>query len=153
MTVKIEWRIPVKKAVLAAFLGAGIWVIWNVPVSAHHSSAAYDRDADVEVAGTIREFQYTNPHSGLFVEVVDKAGKTVDWGFEAEGPSTLLRAGIKVSSLKAGEKVTVRGHPLKDGRPAALLVSVTKADSSVLSTNAPLRRGPGGKPIEEPPAP
>jgi hypothetical protein len=81
--------------VLAAFLGAGMSVTASVPASAHHSAAAYDRDADVEVAGTVREFQYTNPHSWLFVEVVDKAGKTVDWGFEAEGPSTLLRAGIR----------------------------------------------------------
>ena len=142
-----------KKALLAVFLGAGISVSWNVQVSAHHSAAAYDRDADVEVSGTIKEFQYTNPHSWLFVEATDKAGKTVVWGFEAEGPSTLLRAGIKVSSLKSGEKVIVKGHPLKDGRAAALLVAVTKADGSVLSTTVALRRGPGGNPIDAPVAP
>jgi len=146
----MEDPVKLKNVVLAAFLGAGMSVTASVPASAHHSAAAYDRDADVEVAGTVREFQYTNPHSWLFVEVVDKAGKTVDWGFEAEGPSTLLRAGIKVSLLKPGEKVTVKGHPLKDGRPAALLVSVTKTDGSVLSTDAALRRGPGGKPIDAP---
>ena len=55
-------------------------------------------------------------------------------------------------SLKPGEKIGVKGHPLKDGRPAALLVSVTKADGSVLSTTAALRKGPGGKPIEAPPS-
>jgi hypothetical protein len=142
----------VKEAVLAAFLGAGMSVMGSVPVLAHHSSAAYDRDSDVDVAGTIKEFQYTNPHSWLIVEVVDKTGKTVDWGFEAEGPSTLLRAGIKISSLKPGEKIGVKGHPLKDGRPAALLVSVTKADGSVLSTTAALRRGPGNTPVEAAPA-
>jgi hypothetical protein len=141
------------KALLTALLGVGISVIWNVPVSAHHSAAAYDRDADVEVSGTIKEFQYTNPHSWLFVESTDKAGTTVVWGFEAEGPSTLLRAGIKVSSLKSGEKVIVKGHPLKDGRPAALLVAVTKADGSVLSTTVALKRGPGGNPIDAPAAP
>ena len=104
----------VKHAVLAAFLGAGLSVAAVAPLSAHHSAAAYDRDADIELAGTIKEMQYTNPHSWLIVEVGDKAGKTVDWGFEAEGPSTLLRAGIKASSLKPGEKVTVKGHPLRD---------------------------------------
>jgi hypothetical protein len=41
----------------------------------------------------------------------------------------------------------VKGHPLRDGRPAAGLVSVAKADGSVLSRDAALRRGPGGKPI------
>ena len=134
----------------AALLSAGITVIGTVHLSAHHSAIAYDRNADVELTGTVREFQYTNPHSWLYVQVVDKAGQTVDWGFEAEGPSSLLRAGIKVSLLKPGEKVTVKGHPLKDGRPAALLVSVTKDDGSVLSMDAALRRGPGGKPIEAP---
>ena len=138
------------KTVLAALLSAGIAGIATVDLAAHHSAIAYDRDADVELTGTVREFQYTNPHSWLYVQVVDKAGQTVDWGFEAEGPSTLLRAGIKVSLLKPGEKVTVKGHPLKDGRPAALLVSVTKTDGSVLSTDAALRRGPGGKPIDAP---
>jgi len=138
------------KTVLAALLSAGIAGIASVDLAAHHSAIAYDRDADVELTGTVREFQYTNPHSWLYVQVVDKAGQTVDWGFEAEGPSTLLRAGIKVSLLKPGEKVTVKGHPLKDGRPAALLVSVTKTDGSVLSTDAALRRGPGGKPIDAP---
>ncbi len=138
------------KNTFATLLGAGALVIGTAHVSAHHSAAAYDRDADVEVTGNVREFQYTNPHSWLYVQVVDKTGQTVDWGFEAEGPSTLLRAGIKVSMLKAGEKVTVKGHPLKDGRPAAILVSVTKADGSVLSSDAALRRGPGGKPVEAP---
>ena len=137
-----------KHAIVAALLGMGMSIMGILPASAHHSSAAYDRDADVALTGTIKEFQYSNPHSWLIVEVVDTAGKTVDWGFEAEGPSTLLRAGIKISSLKVGEKVSATGHPLKDGRPAALLVSVTKADGSVLSTNAALRRGPGGKPLE-----
>jgi Family of unknown function (DUF6152) len=138
------------KRVLAALLTAGITGIGTVHLSAHHSAIGYDRNADVELTGTVREFQYTNPHSWLYVQVLDKAGQTVDWGFEAEGPSTLLRAGIKVSLLKPGEKVTVKGHPLKDGRPAALLVSVTKADGSVLSTDGALRRGPGGKPVDAP---
>jgi len=138
------------KTLFATLLGAGVLVVGAVHLSAHHSAIAYDRNADVELTGTIREFQYTNPHSWLYVQVVDKTGQTVDWGFEAEGPSTLLRAGIKVSLLKPGEKVTVKGHPLKDGRPAAILVSVTKADGSVLSSDAALRRGPGGKPIDTP---
>jgi hypothetical protein len=140
----------VKRALWAAFVSAVISVIAAMPVSAHHSSAMYDKDKEVEMAGTVKELQYTNPHSWLIIEVVDKDGKTVDWGFETEGPSSLLRAGIKISSLKPGEKVVVKGNPLRDGRPAALLVSVAKADGSVLSPNAALRRAPGGKPIDTP---
>jgi hypothetical protein len=137
----------VKKALLAAFVGAGMLGVGPVSVSAHHSSAMYDGGKEVELAGTVKEFQYTNPHAWLIVAVVGKDGKTVDWGFEMEGPSSLLRAGIKISSLKPGEMVVVKGHPLRDGRPAAGLVSVAKADGSVLSRDAALRRGPGGKQV------
>ncbi len=142
-----------KKAVLAACVAAGILGMGTVQVSAHHSSSMYDRDKEVELAGTIKQFQYTNPHSWLIVTVVGKDGTTVDWGFESEGPSSLLRAGIKISSLKPGEQVVVKGHPLRDGRPAAGLVSVAKADGSVLSPDAARRRGPGGKPIDAPATP
>ena len=138
------------KRLFGTLLGAGLAVIGTAQLSAHHSSIQYTRATEVEVSGTIKEFQYTNPHSWLFVDVVDKTGQTVAWGFEAEGPSTLLRNGIKISSLKPGEKITVKGYPLSDGRPAALLISVAKADGSVLSSNASLRRGPGGTPIEAP---
>ena len=142
-----------KKMILAALAGAGMLVMCTDPASAHHSSAMYNRDNQVELAGTIKEFQYTNPHSWLMVTVVGKDGNAVEWGFEAEGPSSLLRAGIKISSLKPGEQVVVKGHPMRDGRPAAGLVSVAKADGSVLSPDAARRRGPGGKPIEAPATP
>ena len=128
-----------KKSILA--LGAGALVLASASGAlAHHSGAMFDAAKEVTLQGTVKEFQYTNPHSWLVVNVPDASGKVTEWSFEAEGPSTLLRAGIKKSSLQPGEKVTVKGHPLKDGRPGAGLVNVTKADGSVLSPR------PGGPP-------
>jgi hypothetical protein len=109
---------------------------------AHHSGAMFDATKEVDIQGTVKEFQYTNPHSWLIVNVPDASGKVTEWGFEAEGPSTLLRAGIKKSSLMPGEKVTVKGHPLKDGRPGANLMLITKADGTQLSP----RGAPAPKP-------
>ena len=60
-------------------------------------------------------------------------GKVQLWGFEAEGPSTLLRAGIKSSTFKPGDKVTIVANPMKDGRPAGALLTATKADGSIYS--------------------
>ena len=108
------------------------------PAVAHHSGSMFDPTKTVTIEGTVKEFQYTNPHSWLEVVVAQPDGKMVEWGFEAEGPSTLLRAGIKAKSLVPGEKVTVVGHPMKDGRTAGSLMTVTKADGTVLS--------PRGKP-------
>jgi hypothetical protein len=105
----------------------------------------FDSAKEVNVSGTVKEFQYTNPHSWLVVNVPDASGKVTEWSFEAEGPSTLLRAGIKKSSLMPGDKVTVKGHPLKDGRPGAGLMLITKADGTVLSP-----RPGGGAPAPRP---
>jgi hypothetical protein len=115
----------------------------STPAFAHHSAAMFDHDKKVTLQGTVKEFQYTNPHSWLQVMVAGADGKSTEWGFEAEGPSTLLRAGIKASSFKPGDKVTIVANPMKDGRPAGSLIQVTKADGTVLS---PRPAGPAAPP-------
>lgn len=116
----------------ALVAGLGLATIGAGGALAHHSSALFDGGKEVVVEGTVKDFQYTNPHSWLLVEAVDTAGKQFQWSFEAEGPSTLLRSGIKKSSLRPGDRVTVRGHPLKDGRAGGVIISVTKHDGTLL---------------------
>jgi len=89
---------------------------------AHHSAAMFDDKQLVEVKGVVKEFQYTNPHSWLLVDVTNADGTVTTWGFEAEGPSTLMRAGIRKSSLPPGAEISIRGNPLRDGRPGAAWV-------------------------------
>lgn len=93
---------------------------------AHHSAAMFDEKAEITVTGTVKEFQYTNPHSWLLVDVKGQDGKVTTWGFEAEGPSTLLRAGIRKSDFAPGTPVTITGHPMRDGRPAAAWTTATR---------------------------
>ena len=120
-----------KKVLIAVSIAA-----LATPAFAHHSGAMFDSAKTVTLEGTVKEFQYTNPHSWLQVMVTGADGKAVEWGFEAEGPSTLLRAGIKAKTFMPGDKVTIVAHPMKDGRPAGGLVSATKADGSVFSPRA-----------------
>ena len=95
---------------------------------AHHSAAMFEEKKTITVEGVVKEFQYTNPHSWLLVDVTDKSGKVTTWGFEAEGPSTLQRAGIRPSELPVGTKLTITGRPMKDGRPAAIWEYAVRAD-------------------------
>ncbi len=99
---------------------------------AHHSAAMFDMEKEITVNGTVKDFQYTNPHSWLIVVAAGADGKETLWSFETEGPSTLERAGIKRSSLQAGDKVSVTTHPMKDGRTAGLWLVLTKSDGTVL---------------------
>jgi len=78
----------------------------------------------------------TNPHSWLWVETKDKDGKMVVWGFEAEGPSTLARAGIHPSDFKVGTKLTITGNPMRDGTKAMIWVSATRADGKKFDPRA-----------------
>lgn len=98
------------------------------PALAHHSGAMFEEQRSITVEGVVKEFQLTNPHSWLLVDVTAADGTVTTWGFEAEGPSTLRRAGIRPSDLRAGTKLTITGHPMKDGRPAALWVDAVLPD-------------------------
>jgi len=101
------------------------------PALAHHSGAMFDHTKIVTLHGTVKEFQYTNPHSWLEVMIRKPNGTVVLWGFEAEGPAVLLRAGIKPRTFRPGDKVTVVANPLRDGRPAGALISVTNANGTI----------------------
>lgn len=99
---------------------------------AHHSSTMFDATKEVTLTGVVKEFQYTNPHSWLLVDVTGKDGKVTTWGFEAEGPSTLMRAGIGFGTFKPGTKITITGHPMRDGRTAAMWTEAVREDGKIL---------------------
>jgi hypothetical protein len=97
-------------------------------LQAHHSGVMFDDKKEVTLEGVVKEFQFTNPHSWILVDVTEKDGKVTTCGFEAEGPSTLIRNGVRPADLKAGTKLSITGNPMRDGRPAALWVKAVRAD-------------------------
>jgi Family of unknown function (DUF6152) len=99
----------------------------------------------VTLTGVVKEFQYTNPHSWLIVYVPNKDGTGTAWGFEAEGPSTLMRAGIRKSDFSPGTKLTITGHPMRDGRPAATWISAVRGDGKAFDPHVKGDEQPGEK--------
>jgi Family of unknown function (DUF6152) len=116
------------KTRFTALLSIGALAVLTIPLLAHHSGAMFEKEKTITVEGVVKQFQYTNPHSWLLVDVKNKDGSVTTWGFEAEGPSTLQRAGIRPSDFAAGTKLKITGHPMKDGSPAAAWVEATRAD-------------------------
>lgn len=117
-----------KNVWVTALVSAGVVAVMAVPSLAHHSGAMFEREKTITVEGVVKEFQYTNPHSWLLVDVTGKDGKVTTWGFEAEGPTTLQRAGIRRSDFAPGTKLKITGRPMKDGTPAAAWVNAVRAD-------------------------
>lgn len=99
--------------------GLALLSLVSLPSYAHHSGAMFDYTQLIEVSGVVKQFQYTNPHSWLIIDVTNEDGSVTTWGFEAEGPSSLLRAGIRRGDIPVGTEITIRGNPISDGRPAA----------------------------------
>jgi hypothetical protein len=80
-----------KRALFTALMGLGALMITASPYLAHHSAAMFEQTKTITVEGVVKEWQLTSRHSWLLVEVTGKDGKTVVWGFEAEGPAPLRR--------------------------------------------------------------
>ena len=104
---------------------------------AHHSGEMFEPERTVTLTGVVKEFRYINPHSWLLVDIENDDGTTTTWGFEAEGPQDLMHGGVRKSDLPPGERVTITGRPMRDGRPAAAWESIVKADGTLLDWRTP----------------
>ena len=117
------------------------------PARGHHSGAGVDRTRTVTVAGVVKDFRWTNPHSWIDLEVPDGKGATTLWSIEMNPPPFLIRAGWKSSTLKPGDKISVTLNPIRTGEPGGIFVSVALADGRVLGGRA------GGPAAPAPPSP
>jgi len=112
---------------------AAVWVLLVAgSVFAHHSPVMFDRSKKQTITGTVKEFVWTNPHASIQVEVMNAQGGTDVWGVEMNSPNNLVHEGWKRTSIKAGDKVTVKINPLRDGRPGGRYIGITLADGKYL---------------------
>jgi hypothetical protein len=100
-------------------------------LEAHHGGSMFEPQKEIMVTGVVKEFQYTNPHAWLLVDVMNKDGSVTTWGFESEGPGVLMRNGIHKGDFTPGTKVTVTGHPMKNGQTAASWIKTVRGDGVV----------------------
>jgi hypothetical protein len=119
--------------VLCACLLAG------ASLQAHHSLAGvYDMKAEKEVTGTLTIIKFVNPHGSMTVAVKNADGTTTDWVFTTGSATTLAGRGIGKNSdlLKAGDTITAKFIPTRNGSPIGFLKSITKADGTVITISA-----------------
>jgi hypothetical protein len=108
--------------------------ILSATARAHHAaSVAYHVDKEITVQGMVTEVKWENPHTWVYVEAKDAAGKVVKWSFEGAVPNQLYRRGVTPAVLKPGVRVTVKAHPARNA----------SANAGELTAII----GPDGKPI------
>ena len=98
-----------------------------LPAAAHHSGAMFDDKKSVTLSGTVKVFQWTNPHCWIQLLVPGKGGP-VEWSVEMGAPFEVYRTGLRPSTVKAGDRLTIVVHPMRDGSRGGLFVSATGAD-------------------------
>jgi hypothetical protein len=100
---------------------------------AHHSAAMFDATKTDTLVGTVTQYQFENPHAWIYLMVVNPGGTQKQYSIEMTSPNLLQRAGWRPATLKPGDRVTVKIHPLHDGSNGGSFVEITLPDGKVMS--------------------
>ena len=119
-------RIKPTNTFLASWALAVIFAV--PPVMAHHSFEMFDMSKAMTVTGTIKDFQWTNPHTFTFIDVPNDKGGVDTWAIEGMSPNFLGRRGWTKHTLNPGDKVTVTIYPLKEGKMGGVFLHATLPD-------------------------
>lgn len=93
------------------------------PATAHHSFALFDVTKSVTLEGTVKQFEWTNPHSWIHLVVLGANNQAEEWLVELPASAMLAREGWNKNYLKTGERISVRINPLKNGMKGGSLQS------------------------------
>ena len=103
---------------------------------AHHSPVMFDQTQQVTLTGTVREFQWTNPHSYIQLAVTNDRGQVEEWSLEMAAPTYLYNLGWRPSTVKPGDTLTVTIRPLRKGGNGGLLLKAATADGTPIGRAA-----------------
>jgi len=103
---------------------------------AHHSTAIYDSDNPVELAGTVVEWRFTNPHCIIMLEVAGEDGTKTLWTLEGSNTAMLFRRGWTPETLKPGDKLVTTVRPLRSGVPGGNYSNVRWEDGAPVDPRA-----------------
>jgi len=138
-----EMETPMKFKVLGLACAAA--AIYAVPALAHHSFAMFDAEKVTTISGEVKEFQWTNPHAWIMLNVGDKAAPAT-WAIEMNGPGGLARQGWRPKTLTPGMPVTLTIHPLRDGTNGGQFMAITLPDGTKMGQGALQGPAPAGAP-------
>jgi hypothetical protein len=103
-----------------------------IPAFAHHSYAEFDTDKKLTLEGTVKEFQWTNPHSWVLVMVPNATGKPEQWAVELNSVSLLAAKGWRPKTVIPGDKVAITFHPMRNGSHAGSYMAIKLPSGKVM---------------------
>jgi len=114
-------------------VGLGV-LMSTTPLSAHHSTTMYNMANPSTVTGTVKRFEWTNPHAYIYLEVKGDDGKMVEWEVEMMSLNHLKSYGWSRDTVKEGDVITCTGGAAKSGAPAMLSSLVKLNDGRMIKS-------------------
>jgi|SRR5580692_8620459 hypothetical protein len=119
---------------VSSFILAAVILLAGSPLLAHHGTGvAYQQDKTVTLQGTVTDWIWANPHCAILFDVTDEQGNVAHWGAELGNPHQLSAVGFSKDVMKVGDKVTVVGHPSRNGAPRLQFDHVLLPDGHTLT--------------------
>ena len=117
-----------------SFLVAGLGLL-AAPAFAHHSTSMYDMENPVTVTGTVKRFEWTNPHAYIIMTVRDEASKKdVEWAVEMMSLNHLKSYGWMHTTVKPGDVITCTGGPARSGQTTMIASLIKLPDGRVIKS-------------------
>jgi hypothetical protein len=107
-------------------------LLFSTPLMAHHAEALFDHSQTQSVTGTVTEYLWANPHTNIFLEVTDAAGRSSVAMFEGGSAIAMRRAGWTRQTMSVGDKLTVSYYPRHDRKSGGQLIGATLADGRIV---------------------
>ena len=123
----MKWR-------LAALLAAFSLLFMTGSISAHHSTAMYDNEHPVTITGSVKKFDWTNPHAFIYLEVKNEKGNIVEWEVEMMSLNHLKSYGWSRDTVKEGDVISCTGGAAKSGAPAMLSSLIKLGDGRMIKS-------------------
>ncbi len=107
---------------------AGVFAgLFALQAQAHHSFISQYDDEKIEIIeGKVTEIWFQNPHSRVYVELINDAGVQEIWETETFPRNILFRKGWRADDLKEGDVVTVTGRRARNGALRMQILEITR---------------------------
>lgn len=105
------------------------------PARAHHSTAMFDQSKVTYLTGTVKQFEWINPHVWLHLTIVNANGQEATWSFEGGSTAQLTQLGWKPENFRVGAKVEIGFRPMKDGSRGGQIMNATPAGGQKVCSN------------------
>jgi hypothetical protein len=133
-----DWETPMNSRMLIFAMSASAAAAFAAPVLAHHSFAMFDQEKTVSLKGTVKDFEWANPHVWIRLLVTDPStNKQLEYAFEMGSVIRSTKDGWTRDTIRPGDVITVTMHPLKDGSRGGMYLAADLPNGKKMGRTGP----------------